>query len=98
MAVLEILSKHAKNEVYVGQIDGSTPEWADGNGIAEAFHRFSSRLVQVEKNVTARNNNPNLKNRLGPALVPYTLLYPNTTDLSKSGGLTGRGIPNSTSI
>ena len=98
MAILEILSKHAKNEVYVGQINGSTPEWADDNGIAEAFNRLSSRLVQVEKNVTARNSNPILKNRLGPALVPYTLLYPNTTDLSKTGGLTGRGVPNSISI
>jgi len=98
MAVLEILSKHAKNEVYVGQIEGSTPDWNDDNGIAETFNRFSLRLVQVEKNVTARNSNPNLKNRLGPALVPYTLLYPGTTDLSKSGGLTGRGVPNSVSI
>ena len=98
MAILEVLSKHAKNEVYVGQINGSTPEWADDNGIAEAFNRLSSRLVQVEKNVTARNSNPILKNRLGPALVPYTLLYPNTTDLSKIGGLTGRGVPNSISI
>lgn len=98
MAILEILSKHAKNEVYVGQIQGSTPEWTDENGIHEAFNRFSSRLVQVEKKVTTRNNNPKLKNRRGPALVPYTLLYPDTTDLSKSGGLTGRGVPNSISI
>ena len=57
---------------------------ADDNGINEAFNHFSSRLVQVEKNVTARNNNPNLKNRHGPAQVPYTLLYPNNIDLSKT--------------
>ena len=98
MATLEILSMHGRNEVYVGQIHGSTQEWADDNGVAEAFQRFSSRLVQVEKNVIARNNNPNLKNRFGPALVSYTLLYPSTTDLSKSGGLTGRGVPKSISI
>lgn len=98
MAILEILAKHANNERYVGQIDGSTLEFDDDKGVAEAFKKFSSRLVQVEKNVTSRNNNPNLKNRLGPALVPYTLLYPNTSDLSRSGGLTGRGVPNSISI
>lgn len=98
MAILEILAKHAKNERYVGQIDGSTLEWDDDKGVAEAFKKFSSRLVQVEKNVTSRNNNPNLKNRVGPAQVPYTLLYPNTTDLSRSGGLTGSGVPNSISI
>lgn len=98
MAVLEILSKHAKNEVYLGQIHGSTPDWANDNRVDEMFNRFSSRLVQVEKNVTDRNNNCDLKNRHGQAQVPYTLLYPNTTDLSKTGGLTGRGVPNSISI
>lgn len=82
----------------MGQIHGSTPEWADDNGVDEVFNRFSSRLVQVEKNVTDRNNNSDLKNRHGPAQVPYTLLYPNTTDQSKTGGLTGRGVPNSISI
>ena len=47
----------------------------------EAFNRFSSRLVQVEKNVTARNNNPNLKNRHGPASSLHwtTLIYPRPT-------------------
>eukprot|EP00253_Pinus_taeda_P005758 PITA_05758 len=98
MDVLEILSKHAKNEVYVGQIQGSTPEWADDNGIDEAFNQFLLKLEQVEKKVTTRNNNSKLKNRLGPALVPYMLLYPDTTNLSKSGGLTGCGVPNSISI
>eukprot|EP00253_Pinus_taeda_P020160 PITA_20160 len=98
MALLEILAKHAKNEVYLGQIYGSTPEWADNNGVDEAFNGFLSRLVQMEKNVTEGNNNSDMKNRHGPAQVPYTLLYPNTTDLSNTGGLTDRGVPNSISI
>lgn len=98
MAVLEILSQHAKHEVYIGQVHGSTPDWVDDSGVEEAFNRFSSRLVQLEKNVIDRNNNPNLKNRHGPAQVPYTLLYPNTSDLSESGGLNVHGVPNSISI
>lgn len=98
MAVLEILSQHAKHEVYLGQIHGSTPDWVDDSGVVEAFNRFSSRLVQLEKNVIAKNNDPNLKNRHGPAQVPYTLLYPNTSDLSESGGLNVHGVPNSISI
>ena len=98
MATLEILSTHATNEVYVGQIHGSTPDWVDDTGVEEAFNRFSSRLVQLEKDVIARNNNPNLKNRHGPAQVPYTLLYPNTSDLSETGGPNVHGVPNSISI
>ncbi|KAH9326873.1 hypothetical protein KI387_007051 [Taxus chinensis] len=98
MAVLELLSKHSTDEVYLGQVKGSTPEWTDDEGIEEAFKRFSSSLVSVEEKVTERNKNPVLKNRYGPSQVPYTLLYPSTSDLSKEGGLTGRGIPNSVSI
>ncbi|KAH9326864.1 hypothetical protein KI387_007042 [Taxus chinensis] len=98
MAVLELLSKHSTDEVYLGQVKGSTPEWTDDEGIEEAFERFSSSLLNVEKNVLERNKNPLLKNRYGPSQVPYTLLYPGTSDLSKEGGLTGKGIPNSISI
>jgi len=96
-AFLKTLTQHGHNEVYLGQLHGSTPEWANGNEIDEAFNRFSSRLVQVQKNVIARNNNPNLKNRQGPHEVPYTLLYPNTSDLSEFGGVTDHGVPNSIS-
>ncbi|KAH9326857.1 hypothetical protein KI387_007035, partial [Taxus chinensis] len=98
MAVLELLSKHSTDEVYLGQVKGSTPEWANDEGIEEAFKRLSSSLVSVEEKVTERNKNPLLKNRYGPALLPYTLLYPGTSDTSNDGGLTGRGIPNSISI
>ncbi|GLJ05608.1 hypothetical protein SUGI_0021070 [Cryptomeria japonica] len=98
MAVLELLSKHSTDEVYLGQVKGSTPEWTDDEGIEQAFRKFSATLAAVEKNVLERNKNSNLKNRYGPSQVPYKLLYPGTTDLSKEGGLTGRGIPNSVSI
>jgi len=99
MAVLEILSKHAKNEVYVGQLQGSTMDRVDDPRIQERFTKFSETMTKIEKNIIERNNNCHVyKNRTGPAQVPYTLLYPNTTDLSKSGGLTGRGVPNSISI
>ncbi|XP_059072471.1 linoleate 9S-lipoxygenase A-like [Cryptomeria japonica] len=98
MAVLELLSKHSTDEAYLGQVKGSTHELIDDEGIEQAFGKFSAALAGVEKNVSERNKNSNLKNRYGPSQVPYTLLYPNTTDLSREGGLTGRGIPNSVSI
>lgn len=98
MAVLELLSKHSTDEAYLGQVKGSTHELTDDEGIEQAFGKFSAALAGVEKNVSERNKNSNLKNRYGPSQVPYTLLYPNTTDLSREGGLTGRGIPNSVSI
>ena len=98
MAVLELLSKHSTDEVYLGQVKGSTPELTDDEGIEQAFGKFSETLAGVEKNVSERNKNAKLKNRYGPSQVPYTLLYPGTTDVSKQGGLTGRGVPNSVSI
>lgn len=99
MAVLEILSKHARHEVYVGQLQGSSMDRVDDPRVAEAFAKFSANMTRIEKNIIERNNNCEVyKNRTGPAKVPYTLLYPDTTDLSKSGGLTGRGVPNSISI
>ncbi|XP_057841008.2 linoleate 9S-lipoxygenase isoform X2 [Cryptomeria japonica] len=99
MAVLEILSKHASHEVYVGQLQGSTMDRLDDPRAEEAFARFTASLTKIEKNIIERNNKCQIyKNRAGPANVPYTLLYPNTTDLSRLGGLTGRGVPNSISI
>ncbi|XP_059065058.1 linoleate 9S-lipoxygenase A-like [Cryptomeria japonica] len=70
MTSLEVLSKHARNEVYIGQRKGSTPEWTDDVEVDEAFSRFSCALQEVEKNIMNRNKNPDFKNRLGPAKVP----------------------------
>ncbi|KAL9240808.1 hypothetical protein vseg_014986 [Gypsophila vaccaria] len=96
VSLIEILSRHSSDEVYLGQRD--TPEWtADAEPLA-AFERFHSRLMDIEKKIVERNNDKSLKNRQGPVKVPYTLLYPNTSDYSRVGGLTGKGIPNSVSI
>ena len=98
MGILLLLSQHSTDEVYLGQLKGSTPEWTDDEGIVPVFARFTSALENIEKNVTKRNENPELENRYGPAQVPYTLLYPSTSDHSNGGGLTGMGVPNSVSI
>jgi linoleate 9S-lipoxygenase len=97
IALIEILSSHSTDEVYLGQ--RATNEWSDNEDVIEAFKRFGTKLKEIEKNITERNQNTERwKNRCGPAKVAYTLLYPNTSDLSHKGGLTGKGIPNSVSI
>jgi linoleate 9S-lipoxygenase len=96
IALIEILSRHSTDEVYLGQ--RATSEWVEDKRVTEAFERFGKKLKDIERNITERNQDANLKNRSGPAQVPYTLLYPNTSDLSRQGGLTGKGIPNSVSI
>lgn len=97
MAVLELLSKHSTGEVYLGQ--GSASYWTDDSRVKTAFDLFNSKLLEIEKNIESRNKDPKLVNRRGPADVPYTLLYPGTSDTGETGaGLTFRGIPNSVSI
>ncbi|KAM0901409.1 hypothetical protein ACQ4PT_019965 [Festuca glaucescens] len=97
ISLLEILSKHSSDEVYLGQRD--TPEWTSDAKALEAFKRFGTRLEGIESEVVALNGNPQLKNRNGPAKFPYMLLYPNTSDHNgDAAGLTARGIPNSISI
>ncbi|KAK1644200.1 hypothetical protein QYE76_062005 [Lolium multiflorum] len=97
ISLLEILSKHASDEVYLGQHD--TPGWTSDAKALEAFKRFGTRLEDIERQVVAMNANPKLKNRNGPAKIPYMLLYPNTSDRKGNAeGLTARGIPNSISI
>eukprot|EP00253_Pinus_taeda_P031141 PITA_31141 len=96
IALIEILSRHSTDEVYLGQ--RATSEWSEDEGVTEAFKRFGTKLKEIERKITERNQDAELKNRSGPAQIPYTLLYPNTSDLSHEGGLTGKGIPNSVSI
>ncbi|GLJ05726.1 hypothetical protein SUGI_0024060 [Cryptomeria japonica] len=95
MTSLEVLSKHVRNEVYIGQRKGSTPVWTDDVEVDEAFSRLSCALQEVEKNIMNRNKNPDFKSRVGTAKVPYTLPYPCTSDVSMTGGLTGRRVPDS---
>lgn len=96
ISLIEILSRHSTDEIYLGQRD--TPDWTRDEQALEAFKRFSAALVDIEKRITERNDDRMLKNRYGPVEVPYTLLYPNTSNYSREGGLTGKGIPNSISI
>uniref|UniRef100_J3LRW3 Lipoxygenase n=1 Tax=Oryza brachyantha TaxID=4533 RepID=J3LRW3_ORYBR len=97
ISLIEVLSKHSSDEVYLGQRD--TPAWTSDPKALEAFRRFSSRLVEIEGRVVGKNGDPGLKNRNGPAKLPYMLLYPNTSDVSgAAAGITAKGIPNSISI
>jgi linoleate 9S-lipoxygenase len=96
ISLIEILSQHSSDEVYLGQRD--TPDWTSDEKALDAFDRFSERLIGIEEKINNLNADPTLKNRNGPVKFPYTLLYPNTSDKSKTGGLVPKGIPNSVSI
>ncbi|KAL8100220.1 putative linoleate 9S-lipoxygenase 5 [Apium graveolens] len=96
VSLIEILSRHSTDEVYLGQRD--TPDWTSDQRALDAFEKFGTRLVEIENRIAKRNSDVRLKNRMGLVKVPYTLLYPNTSDYSRNGGLTGKGIPNSVSI
>ncbi|EEF45385.1 lipoxygenase, putative [Ricinus communis] len=96
VSLIEILSRHPTDEVYLGQRD--TAEWTSDREPLAAFERFSERLKEIENKIMDMNSDNKYKNRIGPVKVPYTLLFPNTSDESRQGGLTGKGIPNSISI
>jgi linoleate 9S-lipoxygenase len=97
ISLLEILSSHSPDEVYLGQRD--TPEWTSDARALEAFKQFGRQLTKIETRVKAMNKDPLLKNRNGPAKFPYTLLCPNTSDTKgDADGFTAMGIPNSISI
>ena len=57
------------------------------------FGKFQKRIGEIEELIKARNQEKRLKNRYGSVVIPYELLYP-----SSDSGLTGKGVPNSTSI
>ena len=90
VTLVEILSKHPSDEVYLGQ---RTPEWTTDAIPLSAFESFNNRLSEVEGEILKLNSDKKLKNRVGPVNVPYTLLYP-----TGEVGLSGKGIPNSISI
>ncbi|KAL5566069.1 hypothetical protein UlMin_029233 [Ulmus minor] len=91
ISLIEILSRHATDEVYLGQRD--TPDWTTDTIPLQAFQKFGKKLAAIEDRIMEMNNDENLKNRVGPVKIPYTLLFP-----TSEGGLTGKGIPNSVSI
>uniref|UniRef100_A0A0E0D125 Lipoxygenase n=1 Tax=Oryza meridionalis TaxID=40149 RepID=A0A0E0D125_9ORYZ len=97
ISLVEVLSRHSGDEVYLGQRD--TPEWTSDASAKEAFRRFGDRLVGVEARIAEMNRDPRLRNSVGPARLPYTLLFPNTSDAGGgAAGLTAKGIPNSITI
>ncbi|CAD6228766.1 unnamed protein product [Miscanthus lutarioriparius] len=97
ISLLEILSSHSSDEVYLGQRD--TKEWTSDAKAQEAFKRFGAQLIEIEKRVEAMNKDPRYKNRYSEAQFPYTLLFPNTSDnKGDNAGVTAKGIPNSISI
>ncbi|XP_051127960.1 probable linoleate 9S-lipoxygenase 5 [Andrographis paniculata] len=96
VSLIEILSMHSTDEIYLGQTESL--DWTADHQPREAFGRFSAALIEIERRIVDRNRDRQLKNRSGPAEVEYMLLYPNTSDDSREGGLTGKGIPNSISI
>ena len=92
LTIIEVLSRHASDEYYLGQRDGGD-NWTADTAPIEAFKKFGKRLAEIEQKLIERNNDEKLRNRYGPAKMPYTLLYPSSEE-----GLTFRGIPNSISI
>ncbi|KAJ9128560.1 hypothetical protein P3X46_034877 [Hevea brasiliensis] len=91
ISLIEILSRHSSDEVYLGQRDA--PGWTTDDKPLEAFEEFGKKLEKIEERIIEMNKDGELKNRVGPVMMPYTLLVP-----SSDVGLTGRGIPNSVSI
>ncbi|ONM32675.1 lipoxygenase12 [Zea mays] len=94
LTLIEVLSNHTSDELYLGQ--RATAAWTDDGEVLQLLDRFREELRRVEKRITERNRDPRLKNRKGPAKVPYTLLFPDVG--GKEKGITGKGIPNSVSI
>ncbi|GAU51607.1 hypothetical protein TSUD_414390 [Trifolium subterraneum] len=92
LTIIEVLSRHASDEQYLGErIEGDI--WTSDSQPKEAYKRFGKKLAEIEQKLTQRNNDETLRNRYGPVNMPYTLLYPSSEE-----GLTFRGIPNSISI
>ncbi|XP_022720104.1 linoleate 9S-lipoxygenase 6-like [Durio zibethinus] len=90
IAVVQMLSNHASDEVYLGQ---RTPNWTTDAIALAASEAFNRRLAEIEGEILKMNMDKKLRNRVGPVNVPYNLLYP-TGDV----GISGKGIPNSISI
>ncbi|GLJ23658.1 hypothetical protein SUGI_0448010 [Cryptomeria japonica] len=95
IAVLKILSKHSTDETYLGQ--GSISDWVDDPRVKETFQQFHQKLLDIERSIMARNQNPDLKDRCGATKLPCTLLFPKSLNETKTSGLTFTGIHTSVS-
>ncbi|PHT41322.1 hypothetical protein CQW23_20176 [Capsicum baccatum] len=92
ISLIELLSRHASDTLYLGQRD--SPEWTKDQEPLLAFERFGKKLSDIEDRIMQMNGDHHKwKNRSGPVKIPYTLLFPTGEE-----GLAGKGIPNSVSI
>uniref|UniRef100_A0A0D9X9L7 linoleate 13S-lipoxygenase n=1 Tax=Leersia perrieri TaxID=77586 RepID=A0A0D9X9L7_9ORYZ len=92
MAVLDVLSTHSSDEEYLGGEE--TRPWNGGDAAVQAaYAAFNARLKEIEGVIDGRNKDKSLKNRCGAGILPYQLMKP-----FSEAGVTGMGIPNSTSI
>lgn len=96
VALMEVLSRHASDQVYLGQ--RSSPKWTDSQLALAAFAEFQQRLGDIQEKISERNKNIQLANRFGPAGMTYTLLYPDTFNHASKAYISGKGIPSSISI
>ncbi|KAI4329915.1 hypothetical protein MLD38_028246 [Melastoma candidum] len=98
VALMEVLSRHGSDEPLLGQ----RPQFElNGNEEIQKLHdKFKTNLREIRIKISKRNKNRELKNRRGPAGIPYNLLYPGTSDEDalSSQGISGKCIPNSISI
>ncbi|KAG6677867.1 hypothetical protein I3842_14G048900 [Carya illinoinensis] len=95
VALKEVLSWHTSDEVYLGQ---RPSEWTDNEEVRHKFEKFNGTLKEIEGKIMSRNGDPKLKNKWGPAKVPFNCLYQDTSNIASKVGITGKGIPNSISI
>jgi lipoxygenase len=91
MAVLDVLSSHSPDEEYLGGME--TAPWGNDAAVQAAYLRFNEQLKELEGIIDGRNKDRKLKNRCGAGILPYQLMKP-----FSQPGVTGKGIPNSTSI
>ncbi|RYR42528.1 hypothetical protein Ahy_A08g038996 [Arachis hypogaea] len=70
LTTIEILSKHASDEVYLGEMDN--PHWTFDSRALQAFQRFGNKLNEIEEKLTEKNKDGRLSNRIGPVELPYT--------------------------
>ncbi|KAE8687894.1 Linoleate 9S-lipoxygenase 1 [Hibiscus syriacus] len=90
ITVVETLSNHAPDEMYLGQ---RFPKWTTDAIPLAASEAFNNRLAEIEGEILKMNLDKRLKNRIGPVNVPYNLLHP-----TGEPGISNKGIPNSISI
>uniref|UniRef100_A0A0E0IE98 Lipoxygenase n=1 Tax=Oryza nivara TaxID=4536 RepID=A0A0E0IE98_ORYNI len=79
------------NREYLG--GEQTRPWNSDAAVQAAYAGFTARLKEIEGVIDGRNKDRKLKNRCGAGILPYQLMKP-----FSDAGVTGMGIPNSTSI